>query len=116
MLSNLLSFLDPGISVTGEIARRCGIFVGQMEQWKELVRLEKGNGHQQIKRHLMSLPMCSAAIWLVQFWNRDPKGTIGAKYVGGYDDGDRHGYGTYTFADGRSEKCLYENGEEMHCS
>ena len=35
----------------------------------------------------------------------------GDKYVGEFKDGNKHGQGTYTFADGRVEEGIWENGK-----
>jgi hypothetical protein len=35
----------------------------------------------------------------------------GTKYVGGWKEGEMHGQGTYTFADGRVDKGIFEKGK-----
>ena len=38
----------------------------------------------------------------------------GNKYVGEFEDGKKHGYGTYTHADGRVEEGIWENDKFLY--
>ena len=76
MPSNLPPLIDLGLSVTGEMARRCGIFVEQMGQWEDSKDLRKRNRKPADQKALeVSANMLCGN--LIQFWNRDPKGTFG---------------------------------------
>jgi hypothetical protein len=76
MAPKLPPLIDFGLSVTGEIARRCRIFLGQMDDWERANKVRKRKLKAlDLKAREVSANMICAN--LVQFWNRDPKGTFG---------------------------------------
>ena len=89
MAPKLPPLIDFGLSVTGEIARRCGIFLEQMEDWEDSKDLRKRKRKPEDRRALeVSANMLCGN--LVQFWNRDPKGTFGVLRSDTWYGNNRH--------------------------
>ena len=76
MALKLPPLIDFGLSVTGEIARRCGVFLEKVEDWEDSKDLRK---RKRRPADLKALEGCANMLCanLVQFWNRDLKGTFG---------------------------------------
>jgi hypothetical protein len=68
--------IDFSLSLTGETARRCSIFIEQMIEWEisNELRKRKRKPVDQKALEVSANMLCGN---LVQFWNRDPKGTFG---------------------------------------
>ena len=68
--------IDPSLSLKGETARKCLIFLDQMASWEqsEKPRQRKLKESDLKSREASAKILCAN---LVQFWKRDPKGTFG---------------------------------------
>ena len=76
MSSKVPPLIDPSLSLKGETARKCLIFLDQMASWEKSNKLrQRSLKESDLKSREASAKMLFAN--LLQFWKRDPKGTFG---------------------------------------
>ena len=76
MENKLPPLIDPSLTITGEPGRRCLIFLDQMFSWEQA----NNTRHRKLKASDLESREASAKMLcanLIQFWNRDSKGTFG---------------------------------------
>ena len=76
MSNKIPPLTDPSLSLKGETARKCLIFLDQMASWEKSNKVrQRSLKESDLKSREASAKMLCAN--LIQFWKRDPKGTFG---------------------------------------